>query len=296
MTADEEFFEAHRRHLRAVAYRMLGSLSDAEDAVQEAWLRYQRADTGGVTNLGGWLTTVVGRICLDMLRSRASRREEPLEGEDAPVRLPDPVVRRADPEEAALAADEVGLAMLVVLDRLGPAERLAFVLHDMFAVPFEQIAEVLDRTPNSAAQLASRARRRVRTASPQQPDPDMARQREAVDAFFAASREGDFDALVAVLHPDIVVVADGGTARRSASQVLRGARTVAEGAVTYARLSPWARPAIINGTAGVVVAPRGRPFSVMAFTVVDGKIVEIHALVDPERLAELDLAGLADGQ
>jgi RNA polymerase sigma-70 factor (ECF subfamily) len=293
VTSDEDFFETHRRHLRAVAYRMLGSLSDAEDAVQEAWLRYERADTSGVTNLGGWLTTVVGRVCLDMLRSRASRREEPLDGgrEDAPpVRLPDPVV--VDPEKEAVVADEVGLAMLVVLDTLGADERLAFVLHDMFAVPFDQIGQVLDRPPNTAAQLASRARRRVRQAAPPEPDPDLARQRKAVDAFFAAAREGDFDALVAVLHPDIVLVSDGGTARPSASAILRGARTVAEGAVTYASLAPWVRPAIINGTPGVVVAPHGRPFSVMAFTVVEGRIVEIHAWVDTERLARLDLAGL----
>jgi RNA polymerase sigma-70 factor (ECF subfamily) len=274
---------------------MLGSLSDAEDAVQEAWLRYERADTGGVTNVGGWLTTVVGRICLDMLRSRASRREEPLAGlaggEDAPPRLPDPVVAGPGPEAVALAADEVGLAMLVVLDTLGPDERLAFVLHDMFAVPFGEIAEILDRTPNSAAQLASRARRRAREASPRRPEPDMARQREAVDAFFAAARDGDFDALLAVLHPDIVLLSDGGPGR-PASRVLRGARIVAGQAVTFAKLSPWVSPAIINGAAGVVVAPHGRPFALMAFTVVEGRIVEIHTLADPRRLA--GLAGMGD--
>jgi RNA polymerase sigma-70 factor (ECF subfamily) len=284
-------FEANRGHLRAVAYRMLGSLSEADDAVQEAWLRLSRTDTSDVDNLDGWLTTVVARICLDMLRSRQSRREEPLE-----PHLPDPVVSRdeqLEPEEQALLAEGVGLALLVVLETLEPAERLAFVLHDMFGVPFDEIAAIVGRSPTAARQLASRARRRVRGAAPA-PDPDLARQRAVVDAFFAAARAGDFEALVAVLDPDVVLRSDGGAARPAASGVVQGAAAVAGRALMFAGLSPFVRAALVNGVAGVVVAPHGRPFSVMAFTVRHGRIVEIDILVDPERLAELDLAVLDD--
>jgi RNA polymerase sigma-70 factor (ECF subfamily) len=269
---------------------MLGSLSDADDAVQEAWLRLSRADTGGVENLGGWLTTVVARVCLNMLRSRASRREEPI---DAP-HVPEPIVScedGLDPEHEALLADSVGLALLVVLETLAPAERLAFVLHDMFAVPFDEIAAIVDRSPEAARQLASRARRRVQGAAPA-PDADLARQREVVDAFFAAARDGDFDALVAVLDPDVVLRSDGGALRPGVSVVVRGAAAVAERALTFARLSPFVRPALVNGAAGVVVSPRGRPFSVMGFTVAGGRIVAIDALADPERLRRLDLTVL----
>jgi RNA polymerase sigma factor (sigma-70 family) len=286
-----ERFEEHRTHLRAVSYRMLGSLSEADDAVQEAWLRVSRSDTSGVENLGGWLTTVVARVCLNMLRSRKSRREEPLG-----VHMPDPVVSRedgVDPEYEALLADSVGLALLVVLETLSPAERLAFVLHDMFAVPFDEIAPMVGRSPTAARQLASRARRRVRGAAPA-PDADIARQREVVDAFFAAARGGDFDALVAVLDPDVVLRSDGGAERPGATAVVHGAGAVAERALMFARLSPFVRPALVNGVAGVVVAPRGEPFSVMAFTVTGGKIVAIDGLADPTRLRELDLAVLDD--
>jgi RNA polymerase sigma-70 factor (ECF subfamily) len=284
-----ERFEEHRPRLRAVAYRMLGSVSEADDAVQEAWLRLHRADTSGVENLGGWLTTVVARLCLNMLRSRRSRREEPLE-----VYVPDPIISQesgVDPEQEALLADSVGLALLVVLETLTPAERLAFVLHDMFAVPFGEIAPMIERSPAAARQLASRARRRVQGQAPA-PDPDLARQREVVDAFFAASRDGDFDALVAVLDADVVLRADGGSAPGRPTVVLRGARSVAAQAVTATRLAPFARPALINGTAGVVVDVHGRVFSVMAFTVAHGKIVAIDVLYDPERVADLDLAVL----
>jgi RNA polymerase sigma factor (sigma-70 family) len=286
-----EAFESQRPHLRAVAYRMLGSLSEADDAVQEAWLRLSRSDASSIENLGGWLTTVVGRVCLDMLRSRKSRREESLD-----VHIPDPIVSRedaVDPEQEALVADSVGLALLAVLELLAPAERLAFVLHDMFAMPFDEIAPVVGRTPEAARQLASRARRRVQGAAPI-PDTDLAGQREVVDAFFAASRAGNFDALVAVLDPDVVLRADGGALRPDASVLVRGAETVAARALTFHRLSPFVRPAVVNGVAGVVVAPGGQPFSVMAFTVRNGKIVEIDALADPERLRELDLAVLDD--
>jgi RNA polymerase sigma factor (sigma-70 family) len=286
-----ERFEEHRPHLRAVAYRMLGSVSEADEAVQEAWLRLGRTNSDEIENLGGWLTTVVARVCLNMLRSRRTRREEPLD-----VHVPDPVVSSADgvdPEQEALLADSVGLAMLVVLETLSPAERLAFVLHDMFAVPFEEIAPMVGRSPAAARQLASRGRRRVRGAAPA-PDADPVRQRRVVDAFFAAARKGDFDALVALLDPDVVLRSDGGAARPSASLVIHGARAVAERAFTYARLSPFVRPALVNGAAGVVVAPRGRPFSVMGFTVRNDRIVEIDALSDPIRLRELDLAGVYD--
>jgi RNA polymerase sigma factor (sigma-70 family) len=285
-----ERFEEHRSRLRAVAYRMLGSLSEADDAVQETWLRLSRTDSDGIENLGGWLTTVVGRVCLNILRSRRTRREDPLD-----PHVPDPIVSRADEidvEHEALLADSVGLALLVVLETLAPAERLAFVLHDMFAVPFDEIAPIVGRSPTAARQLASRARRRVQGATV--PDTDLAGQREVVDAFFAAARDGDFDALVAVLDPDVVLHSDGGAARPGASMVVHGAEAVAARAFTYARLSPFVRPALVNGAAGVVVAPHGRPFSVMGFTVAGGKIVEIDAIADPERLRRLDLAVLDD--
>jgi RNA polymerase sigma factor (sigma-70 family) len=282
-------FEEHRAHLRAVAYRMLGSLTEADDAVQEAWLRLSRSDRSDVENLGGWLTTVVARVSLNMLRSRKSRREETLG-----VHMPEPIVSHADgvdPEHEALLADSVGLALLVVLETLSPAERLAFVLHDMFAVPFDEIAPMVGRSPTAARQLASRARRRVRGTAPV-PDADLARQREVVDAFFAAARDGDFEALVAVLDPDVVLRADGGAERPDVSVVVHGAQGVAARAMMFADLHPFARPALVNGAAGVVVAPHGRPFSVMGFTVTDGRIVEINALADPARLRQLDLTVL----
>jgi RNA polymerase sigma-70 factor (ECF subfamily) len=284
-------FEEHRSRLRAVAYRMLGSLSEADDAVQESWLRLSRSDASVIENLGGWLTTVVARVCLNMLRARQTRHEQPMS-----VFVPDPVVSHEDdstPEDEALLADSVGLALLVVLETLTPAERLAFVLHDMFGVPFDEIAPMVDRSPTAARQLASRARRRVQGAA-RTPDGDLARQREVVDAFFAASRDGDFDALVAVLHPDVVLRSDGGVMRPDTSVVRRGAENVAGNALMFARLSPFVRPALVNGAAGAVVVPRGRPFSVMGFTVRDGKIAEIDVITDPERLAELDLAGFTD--
>ncbi len=284
-----EQFEAHRSHLRAVAYRMLGSLAEADDAVQEAWMRLSRSDAAEIENLGGWLTTVTARLCLNVLRSRRTRREEPL----AP-HVPDPIVTRqdaSDPEHEAILADSVGLALLVVLDTLDPAERLAFVLHDMFAVPFDEIAGIVGRTPAATRQLASRARRTVQ-GQRVVPDADLTRQREVVDAFFAASRDGDFDALVAVLDPDVVVYSDSGRVRTGAAGLLRGAAAVASSALTFSRLSPFVRPALVNGVAGVVVAPRGKPYSIMAFTVVHGKIVSIHALADPERLRMLALPDL----
>ncbi len=286
-----ERFEEHRTHLRTVAYRMLGSVSEADDAVQEAWLRLSRSDTSDVENLGGWLTTVVGRVCLNMLRSRKSRREDPLE-----VHVPEPIVSRedgVDPEHEALLADSVGLALLVVLETLTPAERLAFVLHDMFAVPYDEIAPMVGRSPTAARQLASRARRRVQGSAPA-PDVDLSRQRELVDAFFAAAHGGDFDALVALLDPDVVLRSDGGVARPDATVEVHGARAVAERALTFVWLSPFVRPALVNGVAGVVVAPRGRPFSIMAFTVAGGKIVAIDALADPARLRQVDLTVLDD--
>ena len=288
-------FEEHRSHLRAVAYRMLGSLSEADDAVQESWFRLSRSESSGIKNLGGWLTTVVGRVCLDMLRSRTSRRVVPL-GESLGTRVPDPLVSRADgidPEHEALLADSVGLALLVVLETLTPAERLAFVLHDMFSVPFETIAPVVGRSPTAARQLASRARRRVQGEA-HVPDADLATQREVVDAFLAASRDGDFDTLLAVLDPDVVLRIDGGAVRAGLSREVRGARAVAEQTLTFSRLSPFVRPALVNGTAGVVVAPRGRPFSVMGFTIRGGKIVEVDILADPARLSRLDVSVFDD--
>jgi RNA polymerase sigma-70 factor (ECF subfamily) len=277
-------FEDHRSHLRAVAYRMLGSVTEADDALQEVWLRIRDQDPAGVNNMQAWLTTIVGRTCLNMLRSRSSRREE------LSAHVPDPVVEfeeRGDPEQEALHADSVGLAMLVVLDALTPAERLAFVMHDVFAVPFAQIATMLDRSESATQQLASRARRRVQGVP--QPDPDLARQRGVVDAFFAAARDGDFDALVAVLDPDVELRIDGGELRAEASLVLRGAAAVAGHTATYSKLYPFVRPALVNGAAGAVVAPHGQPFSVMAFTVTNGKITRIDALLDPERLGRLEL-------
>jgi RNA polymerase sigma-70 factor (ECF subfamily) len=284
-----ERFEEHRAHLRAVAYRMLGSLSEADDAVQEAWLRLNRTDASAVENMGGWLTSVVARISLNMLRSRKARREEPLEG-----RLPDPIVDRADgvdPEHEALLADSVGLALLVVLDTLSPPERLAFVLHDIFAVPFDEIAPIVDRSPEAARQLASRARRRVR-AERTVPDADVEQQREVIDAFLAAAREGDFERLVAVLDPDVVLRADFGPAGRS--REVRGAAAVAGQATGYGQVGLDLRPALINGAAGIVAFLHGRPFSVGAVTVRNGRIVELDFLADPERLERLDLTVLDD--
>ncbi|MEP6469683.1 MAG: RNA polymerase sigma factor SigJ [Chloroflexota bacterium] len=281
-------FETHRAHLRAVAYRMLGSLSEADDAVQEAWLRLSRAEAGEIENLGGWLTTVVGRVCLNMLRSRARRREDPLD-----PHLPDPIVGPAegsDPVEEVLLADSVGLALLVVLEMLPPAERLAFVLHDMFAVPFDEIAPIVGRTAPAARQLASRARRRVQGAAPP-PDRDIARQRKVVDAFFAAARGGDLDALIAVLDPDIVLRSDRG-ALPGASVVVRGAKAVARQALMFAGPSRLVQPVLVNGAPGVVVTVDGQPFSVMSFTVSGARIVAIDALGDHERLSQLDLAVL----
>jgi RNA polymerase sigma factor (sigma-70 family) len=281
-----ERFEENRPHLQAVAYRMLGSLSDADDAVQEAWQRLSRADTTAVENFGGWLTTVVARVCLNMLRSRETRREQPLD-----VRVPDPIVTPesgVDPEHEAVLADSVGLALLVVLDTLTPAERLAFVLHDMFAVPYEEIGAMVDRSPVAARQLASRARRRVQGRVPV-PDADLGRQREVVDAFFAAAREGDFDGLVAVLHPDAVLRADGGEERTRPTVMLRGARSIAENSSAAANLGRFVRPALVNGAAGAVVVVNGRLFAVMGFTVVGGRIAAIDLLYDPRRLSGLDL-------
>jgi len=278
-------FEQNRDRLRAVAFRMLGASGEADEAVQEAWLRLDRADPEVIEDLPSWLTTVVARICLDMLRARQARHEEPLG-----PHVPDPIVSPAaggDPEHEALVADSVGLAMLGVLETLSPEERVAFVLHDTFAVPFEQVADLLDRSPAAARKAASRARQRVE-AEPTEPDVDLERQREVVDAFFAAAREGDFDALVAVLHPEIVLRSDGGEARPTANHVIRGAAEVAGRALTFAHLSPHVRPVLVNGVAGVLVAPEGKPFSVMAFTVAGGRVVAIDALADPERLARLE--------
>jgi RNA polymerase sigma-70 factor, ECF subfamily len=285
-------FEENRTRLRAVAYQMLGSLSDADDAVQEAWLRLSRSDTSSIDNLGGWLTTVTARVCLDLLRSRRLRREGPLG-----VHVPDPIVSRKDgidPEQQMLLADSVGLALLVVLETLAPDERLAFVLHDMFALPFDEIAPIVHRSPTAARQLASRARRRVQ-GSVTVPDGDLTRQREVVDAFLAAAHAGDFDALLAVLNPDVVLRADRGALAPGLSREIRGARAVAEGALTFSRLAGSARPALVNGAAGIVAFdPRGRLFSVMGFTVTRGKIAEINVLADPARLRQLDLALLHD--
>jgi RNA polymerase sigma-70 factor (ECF subfamily) len=264
---------------------MLGSVSDADDALQETWLRIRDHDPAGVQNMQAWLTTIVARVCLNMLRSRRTRREQHWD-----VHVPDPIISLGDspdPEQQALIADSVGLALLVVLDALSPAERLAFVLHDVFDVPFSDVAQVLDRSEAAAMQLASRARRRVQGAP--EPDRDLARQRRVVDAFFAASRDGDFDALLATLDPDVELRIDGGVIRSKASIVLRGAPAAARNAATYSRLHPFVRPVLVNGAAGAVVAPHGQLFSVLAFTVTGGKITRIDALLDPERLARLDL-------
>ncbi len=280
-------FEAERAHLRAVAYRVLGSPSEADDAVQEAWLRLSRSDAGGIDNLGGWLTTVVARVCLDMLRSRTARREEPLG-----AHAPEQVARSEDgidPEHEALLGDSIGLALLVVLETLPPAERVAFVLHDMFAVPFDEIAPIVGRSPAAARQLASRARRRVQGATV--PDADRTRQREVVDAFLAAARGGDLDALVALLDPDVMVRADTTAVRMGASTEVRGAPAVAE---TFSGRARAAQPALVNGVAGLVWAQRGVPQVVFGFTITGGKVVEIEMVADPERLEALDLVLLDD--
>jgi RNA polymerase sigma factor (sigma-70 family) len=290
MTADASLsarFEAARPRLGAIAYRMLGSIDDAQDAVQEAWLRLNRGSADGIANLDAWLTTVVARICLNTLRDRHARREEPL------AQLPDPIVDahgEFDPEHRAMLADAVGLALFVVLDTLPPAERLAFVLHDVFAVPFDQIAPVVERTPEATRKLASRARRRIQQADPL-PDADIAAQREAVDAFFAAGRSGDFDRLVAVLHPDVVLRGDFG----SGAGLFRaeGAKSVAELARGYAAPEREVRAAIINGGAGAVVFVAGRAAAIMAFVVRDGVVAAIDVLADPERIARLDLSAVS---
>jgi RNA polymerase sigma-70 factor (ECF subfamily) len=278
-----EEFERHRRHLNAVAYRMLGSVTEAEDAVQESWLRLNRSDTDAVTNLGGWLTTVVARVCLDMLRARRARHE------DYVGWLPEPVVTvpsADDPEDAAVLADSVGLALLVVLETLTPAERLAFVLHDMFAVSFDEISPIVGRSPAATRQLASRARRRVQGAAPS-PDPDLAEQRRVVDAFLAASRSGDFDALIAVLDPDVVFRVDTRTGDRAP---VRGAEAVAQQILTRGRpFAPLGQPAIVNGNAGVIVMPGKTPIAVVGFTVADGRIATIDVIVNPDRLRRISV-------
>jgi RNA polymerase sigma factor (sigma-70 family) len=284
-------FEEHRSRLRAVAYRMLGSLSEADDAVQDTWLRLSRIDADEVENLGGWLTTVLARVCLNMLRSRQTRREEPF-GPHVPEPILDPVAGM-DPEHEALLADSVGLALLVVLETLAPAERLAFVLHDMFAVPFDQIAPIVDRSPEAARQLASRARRRVRGSAPVG-DADPEQQRQVVEAFLAAAREGHFDALVALLDPDVVLRADSGPGLPGATIEVRGAAEVAGRALTYARLQLLNRPVLVNGVLGMMAYRDGRPFSVGAITVRGGRIVEMDILADPERLRQLDLTAVEE--
>ncbi|HUY99168.1 MAG TPA: sigma-70 family RNA polymerase sigma factor [Thermomicrobiaceae bacterium] len=283
-----EHFEDQRPHLRAVAYRMLGSLSEADDAIQELWLHLNDADTSDVRNLRAWLTTAVARRCLNVLRSRQIRREESLS-----IHVPDPIVSPADegnPEQQALLADSVGLALLVVLEMLSPDERLAFVLHDMFGVPFDDIAPMVDRSPAAARQLASRARRRVQGRAPA-PDSDLRSQREVVDAFFAAARHGDFEALVAVLHPNVVLRADFGAASGAPGEV-RGPDAVARLALMFAHPDRMVRPMLINGAAGVAIFARGRPISLMGFTIVRDRIVEIDAIADARRLRRLGVADL----
>lgn len=283
-------FERNRSRLRGVAYRMLGSLAEADDAVQETWLRVSRADADGVESMDAWLTTIVVRVCLNMLRSRNTRREEPIG-----VHVPDPIISHVDgvnPEDAAMLADSVGLALQVVLGTLAPAERLAFVLHDMFNLPFDEIAPMVGRSPATARQLASRARRRVRGNEVPAPDPDIGRQREVVDAFFAAARRGDLDALVAALDPDVVLRADEGAARQEESVVVHGAAAVAGRAVMFENPAAVIRPALVNGAAGVVLTVGDRPVSVLGFTVSGGKIVRIDVMADPDRLARLNLAAL----
>ncbi|WP_035850844.1 sigma-70 family RNA polymerase sigma factor [Kitasatospora azatica] len=288
-----EQFEEHRPHLRAVAYRMLGSVSEADDAVQEAWLRLDRADTGEVQNLGGWLTTVVARVCLNMLRSREHRREDPLE-----VQLTDPAVgpdagpdAGGDPEQEMLLADEVGLALLVVLDTLAPAERVAFVLHDMFAVPFDEIAPLLDRSPAATRQLASRARRRVKGGTPA-PDADLTRRRRVVDAFLAATRGGDFEALLALLDPDVVLRADKWVVPTPEPILVTGAHPVAKGAMAAMGRARFTGPALLNGTVGLVMAPHGRLRLVLDFTITDDRITEIAISAAPATLRNLEVAVL----
>ncbi|MGI5239471.1 sigma-70 family RNA polymerase sigma factor [Dactylosporangium sp. CA-139066] len=285
-----EEFQRHRGRLRAVAFRMLGSTAEADDAVQETWLRASRAGAEGVGNPEAWLTTIVARVCLNLLRARATRREDPLD-----VHVPNPIVSPAagvDPEHEALLADSVGLALQVVLQTLAPPERLAFVLHDMFAVPFEDIGPLVERSPAAARQLASRARRRVQ-ARPTAPDRDTARQRAVVEAFFTASREGDFAALVEVLDPDVILRSDGGESRPRLTFTLHGPEQVATQALASSRLSPFVYPALVNGAAGVVVASApDRPLFVMAFTVVDGRIAAVDVLADADRLRGLDLSML----
>ena len=286
-------FEDHRAHLRAVAYRMRGSLTEADDAVQDTWLRLSRSGAGGVANLGGWLTTIVARVCLNMLRSRTTRREEALG-----AHLPDPVISPPgvlQPDEEAVLADSVGLALLVVLDTLSPAERLAFVLHDMFQLPFEEIAPMVGRSPTAARQLASRARRRVKGADLPAADPDLARQCDVVDAFFLAARGGDLDALVALLDPDVVLRADFGARRPAASRVVRSAAAVARQAVLGALPGADLHPALVTGAAGAVVTVGGRPFAVLGFTVAEGRILEIDAIADPERVRRVAAAVLGGG-
>jgi len=281
-----QHFEEHRTRLRAVAYRMLGSLSEADDAVQETWLRLNRIDADELENLGGWLTTVVSRVSLNMLRTRRSQREEPFD-----VRMPEPIVDRTDgtdPEHEALLADSVGLALLVVLETLKPAERLAFVLHDMFAVPFDEIAPIVDRSPEATRQLASRARRRVQGESTI-PDADLDTQREVLDAFLAAAREGDFEGLLEVLDPDVVLRADRGAVSIGASRVVRGAAKVARQAQAFSRLDIDVRPALVNGAVGTVTLREGQPFAIAGFTIRNRRIVEMNVFADPERLSQLDL-------
>jgi RNA polymerase sigma-70 factor (ECF subfamily) len=282
-------FEQHRGHLRGVAYRMLGSLSEAEDAVQEGWLRLQRSDTTEVDNLRGWLTTVVARVCLDMLRTRKARREDVLEG--GMSETPEPRARGRDPEEEAVLADTVGLALLVVLDTLPPAERLAFVLHDLFAVPFEEIAPIVRRSEAATRQLASRARRRVRGKASVSAE-DLAGQRHVVDAFLAALRAGDIQGLLNVLDPDLVVRADQAAQTGGGKAEVRGAETWARGAVAFSRGARFAQPALVNGVLGLVVAPRGRLFRALTFTIVDGKIAAINVIGDPASLRGLELGAI----
>ena len=287
-----ELFESHRSHVRAVAYRMLGSVSEAEDAVQETWIRLSRTDVSGVDNLRGWLTTVVARVCLDMLRTRTSRREDPLD-----VHMPDPIVARVDsrrdagPEADAMLADSVGLALLVVLEKLEPAERLAFVLHDVFGMAFEEIAPIVDRSVVATRQLASRARRRVQGQVPT-PEVDLRKQRRVVEAFLAAVQQGDFEALVAVLDPEIVLRADGGAAK-GMSRLVRGAQAVVAQAAAFSKLGLSSQVVLVNGNIGVVSRlPDGRVLSVIGFTVAGGKVLEMDILADPDRLNRLDLSAI----
>ncbi|MEV4787050.1 RNA polymerase sigma factor SigJ [Streptomyces tuirus] len=300
MTGSEELarrFEEHRGHLKAVAYRMLGSLSEAEDAVQDAWLKLSRTDPDDIRNLGGWLTTATGRVCLDMLRSRTARREEPMGGTQDTVGafVPDPVLRplsHIDPADEVLQADSVGLALLVVLENLAPDERLTFVLHDMFAVPFDDIAPIVERSAAATRQLASRARRRVRGATPSH-EPDLGLQKQVLDAFLAASRAGDFEALVALLHPDVLLRADSGALVRgaAASKLVRGAKAVAEQALMFAPFARSAQLVLVNGSVGMINTSQGRIQSVVGVTIADGRITGLYILADPGRLERLAAPG-----